>query len=90
MIEYIRIYWKENITYVLTDAFLPFTLSRLLLLLVGWLSQYFLKITSFVDITDEDTKLVTHLLNNRLRKFLDFKTPVEVLLGHSVALHSWI
>jgi len=90
MIEYIRIYWKENITYVLTDAFLPFTLSRLLLLLVGWLSQYFLKITSFVDITDEDTKLVTHLLNNRLRKCLDFKTPVEVLLGHSVALHSWI
>lgn len=52
----------------------------------GLLRQYFPKKQSFDNITDEDTELVMYLLNNRPRKCLDFKTPIEVFLEQSVAL----
>jgi IS30 family transposase len=55
---------------------------------IGLVRQYFPKKLSFDNITDEDTELVMNLLNNRPRKCLDFKTPIEVFLEHSVALNS--
>jgi len=55
---------------------------------IGLVRQYFPKKQSFDNIFPEDTELVTNLLNSRPRKCLDFKTPVEVFLENSVALHS--
>ncbi len=47
---------------------------------IGLVRQYFPKKQSFDPITNDDTELVMHLLNNRPRKCLDFKTPIEVFL----------
>ena len=55
---------------------------------IGLVRQYFPKKRSFDDITGADTNWVTNLLNHRPRKCLDFKSPIEVFLEHSVALHS--
>jgi IS30 family transposase len=55
---------------------------------IGLVRQYFPKKQSFDHITNEDTELVTNLLNNRPRKCLDFKTPIEVFLEQSVALNT--
>jgi IS30 family transposase len=55
---------------------------------VGLVRQYFPKKQSFDPITNDDTELVMDLLNNRPRKCLDFKTPIEVFLEQSVALHT--
>ncbi len=54
----------------------------------GLIRQYFPKNKSFVDITNDEAQLVMNLLNNRPRKCLDIKTPIEVFLEQSVALHS--
>ena len=54
----------------------------------GLIRQYFPKNESFVDITNDEAQLVMNLLNNRPRKCLDIKTPIEVFLEQSVALHS--
>ena len=55
---------------------------------VGLVRQYFPKKQSFDPITNDDTELVMDLLNNRPRKCLDFKSPIEVFLELSVALHT--
>jgi len=52
----------------------------------GLIRQYFPKKKSFENIRNEETELVSSLLNNRPRKCLDFKTPIEVFLEQSVAL----
>ena len=44
----------------------------------GLFRQYFPKGTFFEDISDEDVLVVENLLNNRPRKELEFKTPLEV------------
>ena len=44
----------------------------------GLIRQYFPKGTSFDNITPEDIARVENLLNNRPRKILNFKTPIEV------------
>ena len=44
----------------------------------GLVRQYFPKKSSFSDISEEDITKVENLLNNRPRKVLDFKTPIEV------------
>ena len=44
----------------------------------GLIRQYFPKGTSFDSITNEDIARVEYLLNNRPRKILNFKTPIEV------------
>ena len=44
----------------------------------GLFRQYFPKGTFFEDISDEDILVVENLLNNRPRKELGFKTPLEV------------
>jgi IS30 family transposase len=54
----------------------------------GLIRQYFPKMHSFENITNEHTELVMNLLNNRPRKCLDFRTPFEIFLEHSVALNS--
>jgi len=54
----------------------------------GLIRQYFPKKQSFVNITNDETELVTNLLNFRPRKCLDFKTPIEVFLELSVALNT--
>ena len=54
----------------------------------GLIRQYFPKKQSFDNITNEDTELVMCLLNNRPRKCLDFKSPIEVFLEQSVALNT--
>ena len=54
----------------------------------GLIRQYFPKKQSFKNVTNDKTELVTTLLNNRPRKCLDFKTPIEVFLEHSVALNT--
>lgn len=45
----------------------------------GLLRQYFPKKTSFADVTDERLQEVIHLINNRPRKRLGYKTPFELL-----------
>ena len=55
---------------------------------IGLVRQYFPKKQSFDPITSDDILLVTNLLNNRPRKCLDFKTPIEVFLEQSVALNT--
>jgi IS30 family transposase len=52
----------------------------------GLIRQYFTKKQSFENITDDEPELVMNLLNNRPRKLLDFKTPIEVFLEQPVAL----
>lgn len=45
----------------------------------GLLRQFFPKGTSLKDVTNEDLQKVVGLINNRPRKRLGFKTPLEVL-----------
>ena len=59
----------------------------------GLVRQYFPKGTSFDMISNEDIIRVENLLNNRPRKILNFKTPIEVFNQmtaqvQSVALHT--
>jgi IS30 family transposase len=49
----------------------------------GLIRDYFPKRTDFDTIPDEDIRLVEYLLNNRPRKRLGWRTPLEAL---SVAL----
>ena len=44
----------------------------------GLVRRYFPKSTDFNLITDEEVKEVENLLNNRPRKVLDYRTPIEV------------
>ena len=41
--------------------------------------QYFLKGTDFANITDKDIYMVQKRINNRPRKRLHYKTPVEFI-----------
>ena len=45
----------------------------------GLVRQYFRKGTDFEKITDKDINVVQERINNRPRKRLDFKTPVEFI-----------
>ena len=45
----------------------------------GLLRQFFPKVTSFADVSDEDLQRVVDMINNRPRKRLNFLTPYEVL-----------
>lgn len=47
----------------------------------GLIRQYFKKGTSFEKITDEEVKEVMNKLNERPRKKLNYKTPIESFLG---------
>jgi len=53
---------------------------------IGLVKQYFPKKQSFDNITNEDTELVLKMLNNRPRKCLAFKSPIEELIEQSIAL----
>ena len=46
----------------------------------GLIRQYFLKGSSFHDITEQDIDTVVYLLNNRPRKTLNYQTPHAVFL----------
>ncbi len=52
----------------------------------GLLRQFIPKKTDFTKITDEDIAKYQHLLDNRPRKILQFKTPITVFLSPTVAL----
>jgi len=52
----------------------------------GLIRQYFPKKTPFVDIKRKQTRFVEGRLNQRPRKALDFKTPLECFLNIKVAL----
>lgn len=52
----------------------------------GLLRQYFPKSSNFSLITQRQLKQCVDELNNRPRKKLDYRTPLEVLLQHTVAL----
>jgi IS30 family transposase len=54
----------------------------------GLLRQYFPKKRDIKTITDKEIHAVMHKLNNRPRKCLDFKTPIEVFFNQPVALKS--
>lgn len=54
----------------------------------GLIRQYFPKDTDFLEITDNEIKLVMKRLNHRPRKCLDFQTPYEVFFNNKVALTS--
>lgn len=45
----------------------------------GLVRQYFLRGTDFAKITDKDINMVQERINNRPRKRLDFKTPIEFI-----------
>ena len=45
----------------------------------GLLRQFFPKGSSFKNITDESLQKVVDMINNRPRKILGYKTPLEVL-----------
>ena len=53
---------------------------------IGLIRRFFPKKTDFAKITHKRIKEVEILLNNRPRKCLNFKTPLEVFLNESVAL----
>jgi IS30 family transposase len=52
----------------------------------GLVRQYFPKKSDFTVLSDADIKFVTDRLNNRPRKCLGFKTPIEVFENRFVAL----
>jgi IS30 family transposase len=52
----------------------------------GLIRQYFPKKYDFRNITKQDTVLVENRLNNRPRKTLNFKKPIEIFFNNSVAL----
>jgi IS30 family transposase len=54
----------------------------------GLLRQYFPKKCDLTTITDKEIHAVMHKLNNRPRKCLDFRTPLEVFFNQPVALKS--
>ena len=54
----------------------------------GLLRQYFPKKRDIKTITDKEIHAVMHKLNNRPRKCLDFRTPLEVFFNQTVALKS--
>jgi IS30 family transposase len=54
----------------------------------GLVRQYIPKRREFDTISENELLFITHRLNHRPRKCLDFRTPFEVFLEHSVALAS--
>ena len=52
----------------------------------GLLRQFFPKGSSFANISDDDLQHIVDLSNNRPRKRLGFRTPLEVLYKFFVAL----
>jgi IS30 family transposase len=52
----------------------------------GLIRQYFPKKYDFRTITKQDTVFVENRLNNRPRKTLNFKKPIEIFFNNSVAL----
>lgn len=55
----------------------------------GLIRQYFPKGTSFKDVTQEDVEKIAHLLNNRPRKRLGYKTPYEVFFANTQLSRKW-
>ncbi len=51
----------------------------------GLIRQFAPKKSSFADLSDDDTFMMEFYLNNRPRKALNFRTPLEVLLSHATA-----
>jgi IS30 family transposase len=49
----------------------------------GLIRRYFPKGTDFNTITTQQLKLVQDKLNNRPRKVLNYKTPMEILIQNS-------
>ena len=54
----------------------------------GLVRQYIPKRREFDTISEHELLFITNRLNHRPRKCLDFRTPIEVFLEHSVALAS--
>lgn len=52
----------------------------------GLLRQYYPKKTSFVGLDPDKLRRIVHEINNRPRKNLGYRTPLEVFNEHSVAL----
>ncbi len=52
-----------------------------------WIRYYFPKGTDFGKVTEEEIKNVEWELNNRPRKRLGFKTPMEALKEYTKRLH---
>lgn len=52
----------------------------------GLLRQFIPKKTDFTTVTDENIAKYQNLLDNRPRKILQFNTPIQVFLSHTVAL----
>ena len=52
----------------------------------GLIREYFPKHSAFNTITQDDVAAVMDKLNNRARKCLGFKTPIEVYQSYSIAL----
>lgn len=53
----------------------------------GLIRWYLPKGTDFSKISDEELTRIESLINQRPRKCLGYKTPIEVALSHGVALH---
>lgn len=49
---------------------------------IGLLRQYFPKKTNFYNIKSKDINTIQHIINNRPRKCLGFRTPAELFLSH--------
>jgi len=54
----------------------------------GLVRQYIPKRREFDTISEHELSFITNRLNHRPRKCLDYRTPFEVFLEHSVALDS--
>jgi transposase, IS30 family len=48
----------------------------------GLIRQYLPKSVDFKDVTDDEIQAIEDRLNNRSRKILGYKTPMEVMMGH--------
>ena len=48
----------------------------------GLIRQYLPKSVDFKDVTDDEIQAIEDRLNNRPRKILGYKTPMEVMMAH--------
>jgi IS30 family transposase len=48
----------------------------------GLIRQYLPKLVDFKDVTDDEIQVIEDRLNNRPRKILSYKTPMEVMMMH--------
>jgi len=83
--EHIRIAQTLQADFYFAHPILPGTRTNEIT--NGLVRQNFPKKTDFSQVTRTETDSVMHKLNQRPRKCLDFKTPLEVFFDHAVALH---